>query len=93
MTGMSWLGNANAGRLCNCVGPQNGQPLCPCQMANVIQRDGRWIEREKDLGPVSPSPVPTPASTRGCICPPGAEKTCQGISCPRRPLNISGAAR
>ncbi|QUT07965.1 hypothetical protein KFK14_11565 [Sphingobium phenoxybenzoativorans] len=41
-------------RVCNCVGPQNGQPRCPCMMRNVIQRDGRWIELERDLGPVRP---------------------------------------
>lgn len=40
---------------CNCIGPQHGQPLCPCQMKNVIIRDGRYIRKEKDLGPVSKS--------------------------------------
>lgn len=38
---------------CNCVGPQNGEPLCPCKMRNVIIRDGRYIQKEHDLGPVS----------------------------------------
>lgn len=42
-------------RLCNCIGPQNGQPRCPCMMRGVIERDGRWIEPEKDLGPVLPT--------------------------------------
>lgn len=37
---------------CNCIGPQGGQPRCPCMMRGVIQRDGRWIEPERDLGPV-----------------------------------------
>ena len=37
---------------CNCIGPQNGQPKCPCMMRNVIERDGRYIQREVDLGPV-----------------------------------------
>ena len=37
---------------CNCIGPQNGQPRCPCMMRGVVQRDGRWIETERDLGPV-----------------------------------------
>jgi hypothetical protein len=37
--------------LCNCVGPQLGQPVCPCQMRNVIIRDGRYIRVEQDLGP------------------------------------------
>lgn len=38
--------------LCNCIGPQNGQPVCPCQMKNVVVRDGRYIRKEQDLGPV-----------------------------------------
>lgn len=38
---------------CNCIGPQNGEPLCPCQMRNVIIRDGRYVQKERDLGPVS----------------------------------------
>lgn len=43
---------------CNCVGPQKGQPLCPCQMRGLIQRDGRWIRPEQDLGPVDdPHPL------------------------------------
>ena len=37
---------------CFCVGPQNGQPLCPCRMRGVIIRDGRYILPEQDLGPV-----------------------------------------
>ena len=41
-------------RACNCVGPQNGEPYCACMMrANrVYKKDGRWVEPEKDLGPV-----------------------------------------
>lgn len=44
-------------RTCGCIGPQNGEPYCPCMMrANrVYQKDGRWVEPEKDLGPVIPS--------------------------------------
>lgn len=40
---------------CNCVGPQRGEPYCPCSMRarRVYKRDGRWIEPERDLGPVS----------------------------------------
>jgi hypothetical protein len=37
-------------RLCNCIGPQNGQPLCPCQMAGVKIVDGRYV-KTTDLGP------------------------------------------
>lgn len=35
---------------CACVGPKNGQPLCPCQMRGVTIKDGRYI-RIQDLGP------------------------------------------
>ena len=41
-------------RVCNCIGPQRGEPLCPCRMAGVFQRDGRWVQAEVDLGPVVP---------------------------------------
>jgi hypothetical protein len=27
----------------------------------------------------------TPVSQQGCICPPGAENTCRGMTCPRNP--------
>lgn len=39
-------------RACNCIGPRNGQPRCPCQMSGVVERDGRWVQLERDLGPV-----------------------------------------
>ena len=35
---------------CNCKGPQNGQPLCPCQMQGVQIIDGRYV-RVTDIGP------------------------------------------
>lgn len=38
-------------RACNCIGPQNGQPLCPCQMRFVQVRNGRYFLPEQDLGP------------------------------------------
>lgn len=46
---------------CNCIGPQRGQPRCPCGMRGIVARDGRWVQLERDLGPVLPefSP-PTP---------------------------------
>lgn len=76
---------SGATRACNCIGPQNGEPYCPCMMRNVVERDGRWVRTETDLGPVRPQrgiAIPAP----GCICPVGAEKTCKGPLCPRRPL-------
>lgn len=47
------LREAGPVRMCNCVGPQRGQPLCPCLMHGVIVRDGRYIKPEVDLGPAS----------------------------------------
>lgn len=38
-------------RPCNCIGPQNGQPACPCAMQSVTIENGRYVER-RDLGPV-----------------------------------------
>lgn len=40
-------------RSCFCIGPQNGQPVCPCQMREVYIKNGRYVraEREVDLGP------------------------------------------
>ncbi|WP_085033921.1 hypothetical protein [Ensifer aridi] len=38
-------------RPCNCIGPQNGEPLCPCMMESVTIEDGRYVQR-RDLGPV-----------------------------------------
>ena len=35
---------------CCCLGPQNGEPVCPCRMKNVKIIDGRWVE-VIDLGP------------------------------------------
>ena len=39
---------------CNCVGPQRGEPYCPCMMRarGVYEKAGRWVEPERDLGPV-----------------------------------------
>lgn len=40
---------------CNCIGPQNGEPLCPCRMRGVVVKNGRYVMPEQDLGPVIPS--------------------------------------
>lgn len=39
---------------CNCIGPQNGQPLCPCAMRSVKIVNGRYVQ-VNDLGP-APNP-------------------------------------
>lgn len=36
---------------CFCVGPQNGDPVCPCRMRHLKPVNGRWIE-EIDHGPI-----------------------------------------
>lgn len=54
---------AMGARACNCIGPQNGQPRCPCMMVGIVERDGRWVQLERDLGPVAPHwPTPTTSS-------------------------------
>lgn len=42
--------SVSEGRSCNCIGPQAGQPLCPCLMRDVQVKDGRYV-RVQDLGP------------------------------------------
>jgi hypothetical protein len=55
-----------AGHLCNCIGPQNGQPLCPCMMRNVHVKDGRYIE-VIDHGPAPTADDPVEAFRRTII--------------------------
>lgn len=50
---LSVIAQAPAMNPCNCIGPQNGQPRCPCQMRGIEKRNGRWIQREVDLGPAA----------------------------------------
>ncbi|QDP57349.1 MAG: hypothetical protein Unbinned3696contig1008_27 [Prokaryotic dsDNA virus sp.] len=56
---MSWGENVfrseGGAHSCNCIGPQNGDPVCPCQMRGVKIRDGRYV-KEQDLGPVPRRP-------------------------------------
>lgn len=40
-----------AASMCGCIGPQNGEPLCPCRMRQVTIKDGRYVE-VIDHGPV-----------------------------------------
>ena len=46
--------NASQSQACHCMGKRPGQPLCPCGMRGLVQRDGRWIRPEQDMGPVMP---------------------------------------
>lgn len=55
---MSWSLNnrmTDNATSCGCIGPQNGEPLCPCMMRNVEEKNGRYVKREQDLGPVLPN--------------------------------------
>ena len=45
------ISNTTTTHSCNCIGPQNGQPLCPCQMRGVGIINGRYVKKV-DLGPV-----------------------------------------
>lgn len=47
------LTGGNEVKACFCIGPQNGEPLCPCQMRGVQIINGRYV-KVKDLGPVLP---------------------------------------
>lgn len=75
---------ASSSAACFCVGPQNGEPMCPCMMRNVERRDGRYVKPEIDLGPITPTVGKIEIGPIGCICPPTSEKTCQRPDCPRK---------
>jgi hypothetical protein len=45
------IGKTEGFHSCNCVGPQQGMPLCPCAMRSVRVQDGRYVQ-VRDLGPV-----------------------------------------
>lgn len=36
--------NSQPMRACNCIGPQPGQPVCPCKMGSLKIVDGRYVE-------------------------------------------------
>lgn len=52
MNNQNWVagGFVTVGHACNCIGPQNGQPLCPCAMRGVRVVNGRYV-KVTDLGP------------------------------------------
>ena len=43
---------------CGCMGPQNGETLCPCMMRaqQIHKHNGRWVRPAQDLGPVRTLP-------------------------------------
>ncbi len=44
---------------CHCVGPQNGQPRCPCAMRGVQIINGRYVLPAQDLGPAPATSIPS----------------------------------
>lgn len=44
--------NMGIAHACNCIGPQDGAPCCPCAMRDVVVKDGRYV-RIQDLGPAA----------------------------------------
>ena len=60
--------NTSNAQPCFCIGPQKGQPFCPCKMRNVTIKNGRYIE-EIDLGPVKTFELPAwPINESDNIC-------------------------
>ena len=53
-----WTGQAGSlsNHACYCIGPQHGEPLCPCKMRGVIVKNGRYVQPEVDLGEVIKTP-------------------------------------
>jgi len=45
-----YLHSGEALHACNCIGPQDGNPVCPCAMRSVSIKDGRYVQIT-DLGP------------------------------------------
>lgn len=46
-----WSKPLSGSYTCGCVGPQNGEPLCPCKMRGVKVVNGRYVIPAQDLGP------------------------------------------
>lgn len=42
---------------CGCIGPQRGEPYCPCEMRakRVEIINGRYVQPARDLGPALPA--------------------------------------
>ena len=48
---------ANQTSACNCIGPINDEPFCPCMMLKlgIFKRGDKWVEPEKVVGDVKPT--------------------------------------
>lgn len=40
--------SANDTHSCNCIGPQDGDPVCPCQMSYHLQRQAERAAWERE---------------------------------------------
>lgn len=69
--------NRQQSRACNCMGPQNGDPVCPCAMPAYREREA------------TKRALQSLTTGHGCICPPTSELTCKGPLCPRRPIGAA----
>ena len=47
-----YAANKTGSYSCGCIGPQNGDPLCPCMMRSVTVENGRYVQKI-DHGPVT----------------------------------------
>ncbi len=43
---------------CFCIGPQNGDPACPCEMRSIQVLNGRYV-KVTDLGPAPNGGLPS----------------------------------
>ena len=59
-------------------------PLCGFCGRPVRASDLTYIDGSPVAYHISCTHPPLQLASRGCICPPGAEATCQGWQCPRR---------
>lgn len=41
--------NTDQVHACNCVGPRNGEPLCPCMMRSKAQERQKWLNDLKEI--------------------------------------------
>lgn len=60
--------------------------MAACGCANPSCAINGCILARQQYAPPWPRPNMTEVAVtpRGCVCPPGSEKTCEGIGCPRQ---------
>jgi len=50
MSKQTFTVDAMSSQACCCIGPQNGEPVCPCKMKDLRIIDGRYVQ-VIDYGP------------------------------------------